>query len=97
MRTYQTILFPAAFGPIGIFWLSTLFILREAPLFDGPLDEANRALAIFVRDTAISLSLMVALSVFRRRTQQWAAGKPREGGMPLEGRGESLGNRASGV
>jgi len=78
MRTYPTILFPTAFGLIGIFWLSTLFILRDAPLLDGPLDEANRALAIFVRDTAISLILMVVLLVFRRRTRQWVAGNPRE-------------------
>lgn len=68
MRIYQTILFPTAFGLIGIFWLSTLFILRDAPLLAGPVDEANRALALFVRDTTISLSLMVALFLYRRRT-----------------------------
>jgi hypothetical protein len=84
VRTYQTVLFPTAVGLIVIFWLSTLFILRDAPLLDGPRDEANRALAIFMRDTVISLSLMVALFVFRRRTQQWVAGKPREEGMQLD-------------
>lgn len=63
MRTYKM-----ALGLIGIFWLSTFFILRDAPFFDGPRDEANRALALFMRDTAISLSLVVALFIYRRRT-----------------------------
>jgi hypothetical protein len=85
MRTHQSILFLAAFGLIGVFWLSTLFILIlwNAPLLAGPVDEADRALAFFARDTAISLGLTVALFVYRRRTRSCVAGKPREGGAPL--------------
>lgn len=70
MRAYQSILFPAAFGLVGIFWLSTLFILRNAPFLSGPVDEADRALAFFARDTAITASLTAVLFVYRRRTRQ---------------------------
>lgn len=85
MRTYQTLLFYTAFGLIGIFGITTLFIVGDAPLLDGPQDEANRAMGIVVRNAAISLGLIAALSVIRRRTQQRVAGKPREeGGTRLD-------------
>ncbi|MHC5540957.1 hypothetical protein ACYOEI_22270 [Singulisphaera rosea] len=84
MRSYQRFLFPTGLGLICLFWFSTLSIIRHAPLLSGPRDEAERALAFFVRDTVISLGLMVALFVFRRRIQPWVAGKPREGRTLLD-------------
>jgi hypothetical protein len=74
MLKHRTILFLAAFSLIAIYWLSTFYILRDAPLLDGPQDEADAALAFFLRRTGISFLLMVAL--FVALIVPWPRGKP---------------------
>lgn len=84
MRADRTILFPVAFCLIAIFWLSTFVILGDAPLLAGPQDEADRALAFFVRRTAISLGLLAALFVLRRLTRLRKPETPKDAGPPLD-------------
>jgi hypothetical protein len=84
MRHYRTVLFLMAFFLIVIFWLSTFVILGDAPFLAGPQDEADRALAFFVKRTAISFCLLVALIVLWWLTRSPIAGKPKGVGSPLD-------------
>jgi hypothetical protein len=76
MRTYWPVLYPTAICLIAVYWFSTFVILGDAPLLDGPQDEADRAMGFFIRRTAISLFLLVALFVLQRLTRPRPVGKP---------------------
>jgi hypothetical protein len=84
MRIYRTLLFPVAYLLIAVFWLSTFVILGDAPLLDGPQDEADRALAFFLWRTTITFCLLVAVVVLQQLTRRWVAGKPKGVGSLLD-------------
>jgi len=85
MQICRAILFLTAFFMIVIYWLTTFVILGDAPFLAGPQDEADRAMAFFLRRTVISIGLVVALFVvFWRLARPQVAGKPKEVGSLLD-------------